>query len=218
MPNMRPRSTLTALAFALTVALPGYADVAPPSSFVETCTLEKQAHSGEECHACRAYFGNGKHCSESLSAYGFAERCRSHAASAWSEIWCRAASPSAPKVPESVIKQLSDAAGKPGPVPSGSAAPIPTPSTPPALEPAPPASAAPIASAAPPASAAPAPVAAATVPPGPPRKSGACSFGGTESGAWSLLGVALVAYIGAARRSWRSGARSPTRSYFQFLR
>src|SRR5690349_24233643 len=123
---MRQIRVLVAAALVLSFANEARADLAPPADFVETCTLEKQASAGQECQACRAYYGNHDHCSNSLSALGFAQKCRSRGASTWSEVWCRSASPNAAKVPASILAQLSDAQGKPGPSPSASAAPAPS--------------------------------------------------------------------------------------------
>lgn len=126
-----PRSPFTlALATALALgsaALPARADITVPGA--DTCTLEKQAKPGQECHMCRAFYGNADHCPESLAAYGFKQQCRSGGASVWSEMWCRAASPSAPKVPPDLIGQLGDAKAKAPPAPTAPPAPPAPPGT-----------------------------------------------------------------------------------------
>ncbi|HEX2731352.1 MAG TPA: hypothetical protein VHM70_07105 [Polyangiaceae bacterium] len=129
---MRPFQCL-ALSLLMTLAVQARADVAPPAGFEETCTLDKQARPGQECHQCDAFYGNPEHCPRSLLGFGFTQTCRTRGASVWSEIWCRAASTTATPVPAAILEQLSDPDGKPGPTPSApsesaSAAPAPSPS------------------------------------------------------------------------------------------
>lgn len=206
---MRAIHAFAAATLLLTTAAPSRADVAPPADFVETCTLERQASAGEECNACRAYHGNHKHCPESLAAFGFAKKCRSRGASSWSEVWCRAASPSAPKVPANILAQLNDAQGKPGPMPSGLVAPAPAPS----------ASALPSASAASPVDAPPAVASAAPVvtsakpaasskpasapPSTPPGKKQSCAVGAHEAGNTSSFLAAAALAVALLRRQRR---------------
>lgn len=102
----RPLFAFAALA-VLGAALPARADITVPGR-VETCTMEKQAKAGLECHECRAYHGNPDHCPASLSSYGFKQACRSGGASVWSEIWCRAPGAGAAKVPPELLGQLGN--------------------------------------------------------------------------------------------------------------
>ena len=192
---MRQIHAFVAASLVLGLAGKSRADLAPPGDFVETCTLEKQASAGQECQACRAYYGNHDHCSNSLSALGFAQKCRSRGASTWSEVWCRSASPNAAKVPASILAQLSDAQGKPGPLPSASAAPAPSGSLAPL---APSTVAAP--STAPAAATAKSATPSAPTPAPSPTKKGSCAIGrAPNAGTSSLLVVAAFA-VGFLRR------------------
>ncbi|HVU04545.1 MAG TPA: hypothetical protein VHE30_22460, partial [Polyangiaceae bacterium] len=122
---MRFFHAFTAAAFLTTLASHALADLAPPGGYVESCTLEKQAAAGLECLSCRAFYGNHDHCSKSLASYGFSQKCRARGASSWSEVWCRAASPKAAKVPAAVVDMLPYPNGKPPPgeeTPAASAA------------------------------------------------------------------------------------------------
>lgn len=65
------------------------ADVAPDPSYVESCTLEQQKQSGDECLECRASFQDPEACRTEHATGGFAQRCRTRGASVWTEIWCR---------------------------------------------------------------------------------------------------------------------------------
>ena len=199
---------VAALAVVTTFAASGWADLAPPGRPPDTCTMEQQAAPGQECHPCRAYYGNHEHCPESLAAFGFTKKCRSYGASNWSEIWCRPESAASAKVPSKILEQLSDASGKPGPMPSG----LPAPSAAASGAPAPSASAAPVASGAEPvapAAAAPppapsaegsSPASPASVPSAPPRKAGACSMGGQGAADSSLLVACAAALAMVTRR------------------
>jgi hypothetical protein len=177
------------------------ADLVAPG-YKETCTMEKVRAAGKECLECRAFFGNPEHCSASLQSYGFTQACRTGGASTWGEIWCRASSPSAAKVPPDVLGQLSnpsggikpDASAKPTAMPAPTAAPVAT------GTPAPPATGAP----APAASGAPAP-SGTNVPgpqPTPPPQGCACSLadGGEGPLAASLLAMCAAAVTALRRR------------------
>jgi hypothetical protein len=175
------------------------ADLPPPPGFVESCTLAKQSRAGRECLGCSAYHGNSNHCSMSLAEYGFTESCRSRGASAWSEVWCRAASPQAKPVPQDVLLQLGDATGhppvSPGPTPTAT-----LPSAPSSLtDPAPPAPANP-APAAPPI--ADAPVAPPALPP--TGGCGGCAAPGPKTAVWApLLALGALALGWSRRRARR---------------
>jgi MYXO-CTERM domain-containing protein len=132
-----PAPTLFALLTAAclsTIAARAGADVAPPRPGPETCTVQKQARPGSECLACGAFFGNPEHCSASLASYGFTSACRTGGASAWSEVWCRASTPAAAKVPPEVLGQLDKPTTGLRPAattaPSATAAPLPPPALP----------------------------------------------------------------------------------------
>lgn len=74
------------------------ADVAPPPNYVESCTVDRVQGSGEVCESCSAWHGEVDACDKSLGSHGYVRRCRSRGASAWSEVWCKAASPDRPPV------------------------------------------------------------------------------------------------------------------------
>jgi len=69
------------------------ADVAPDPDYVESCTLEKQRESGDECFECRASFQDPDACKHHAEG-GYAPRCQTRGASVWTEIWCRVKPPS----------------------------------------------------------------------------------------------------------------------------
>lgn len=109
MPN-KPRSDLLALALASGLLLSSgraSADIPPPVGWKETCTLELTRKAGEECFSCSAFYDNPAHCKYLLSGYQFESRCKTRGASVWSEIWCRAGSPSAKAVPQNVVSALA---------------------------------------------------------------------------------------------------------------
>ncbi|MFO0571493.1 MAG: hypothetical protein U0263_38035 [Polyangiaceae bacterium] len=90
-----------ALCFAVTsFAWSAAADVPPEPGYVESCTLEKQKQSGDECVSCSASFQDPKACQSQHA--GFEQRCRTRGASVWTEIWCkpRATPPSTSSTPE----------------------------------------------------------------------------------------------------------------------
>lgn len=66
------------------------ADLPPPQGYVETCTVEKQCKTDEECRSCSANYQKRDACEKTLGAEGFARRCRTGGASVWTEIWARA--------------------------------------------------------------------------------------------------------------------------------
>jgi hypothetical protein len=101
-------AAVLAVAWISSFAPTARADVPPPPGYVETCTLPKQSHKGDDCLECRAYYGNREHCSASLASYRFARRCQTAGASTWSEVWCRGGGPTAPKVPPEVLGQLNN--------------------------------------------------------------------------------------------------------------
>ena len=70
-------------------AFPVRADIAPPPGYVESCTLQTQQRSAEECTMCRAArVGSSEEC-QKLSAVGYEHRCSTRGASVWAEMWCR---------------------------------------------------------------------------------------------------------------------------------
>jgi hypothetical protein len=75
------------------------ADMPPPAESVETCTLEKQQQSGEECLMCGASDGDPAKCQKRLAPRGYQRRCRGSGESAWLEAWCRSRSPGAQATP-----------------------------------------------------------------------------------------------------------------------
>jgi MYXO-CTERM domain-containing protein len=59
------------------------ADLAPPSDYVEQCTIAKQQGRDMECVTCSATH------SQACSVPGYTRQCTTRGASAWTEIWCR---------------------------------------------------------------------------------------------------------------------------------
>jgi hypothetical protein len=69
--------------------VPAAAEEPPPPESVETCTLEKQQRSGEECLMCGASDGDPAKCLKRLAHRGYQRRCPGSGESAWLELWCR---------------------------------------------------------------------------------------------------------------------------------
>lgn len=89
-----------ALAALLASSLAG-ADLAPGPGYVESCTLDKQQKSGEECVKCAASFEDAEACQTKHESSGMQQRCKTAGASVWTEIWCRAkAAPAAASAAE----------------------------------------------------------------------------------------------------------------------
>jgi MYXO-CTERM domain-containing protein len=82
------RPALALLCAFLVAPLEARADVAPDPDYVESCTLDKQRESGDECFECRASFQDRDACKHHAEG-GFAPRCQTRGASVWTEIWCR---------------------------------------------------------------------------------------------------------------------------------
>jgi len=187
---------LLAAAFVSSFAARAAADITVPGH-VETCTMAKQAKAGQECHECNAFHGNHTHCPDSLASYGFTQTCRTNGASVWSEIWCRAASPAAKKVPPEVIGQLSNASSKvrPDPTAASTGTPAATPTAAPTSAPAPTPTAAP----------APSDLLAPGPPPVPPQQGCACTTSGDATGPLTaaLLAAGAAAVIAVRRRRRR---------------
>jgi hypothetical protein len=196
------RVTLAAITtlFVVCSTATASADLPPPPGYVETCTIENQLKPSDECFSCAAYHGNSTHCSDSLSEYGFTQRCQTRGASVWREVWCRAKSGSAKEVPKDIIAQLGNSMNrvKPAAVPSAADpidAPPANPSGAPTTEPTTVSSSTP--SAAPSHDATPQPQ---PVPP-PARGCGSCLIGGgTASSAAGLLALVTLAACAWRRR------------------
>jgi MYXO-CTERM domain-containing protein len=103
---MRTTSILTLLTVALGAA-PALADIPPPSTYVETCTIAQQQTATSECLTCSAYYGDSTRCSKLLNTYCYHSLCKTWGASAWSEVLCRTKTANAPVVPSDVIAILS---------------------------------------------------------------------------------------------------------------
>lgn len=181
-----------------TIAARAGADLVAPRQGAETCTVQKQGKPGSECLQCSAFFGNPEHCSASLASYGFTSACRTGGASSWSEVWCRAATPSAAKVPPEVLGQLDKPstglrpAASSAPVTTGAPATTAAPVPPPALP------ASPLQP-----TSVPADTTAPAPPPVPPPPSGcACTVSGAESSLPALV-LALSAAAAAISRRRR---------------
>ena len=105
---MRTQAVM-ALAVVALVAVPAVADIPPPATYVETCTVSKQQKAGAECATCAAYHGDAARCTRLLSPYCYTKICKTWGASGWSEVLCRTASPDAPVVPSEIVNILGDA-------------------------------------------------------------------------------------------------------------
>lgn len=81
----------TSLGFTASIAL---ADVAPPSDYVEQCTVAKKQTAGKACEACKNSYqsfqeGYQDPCKSQFDAGGYTKVCQSRGASVWTEVWCR---------------------------------------------------------------------------------------------------------------------------------
>jgi hypothetical protein len=102
---MRTHSWLV-LAFLTAGATHAWADVPPPSDYVEQCTLAKKQTTTSECLECRAWMSHINRCANTLSSYCYTKVCQSYGASAWTEVLCRAKDPGAPVVPSATLSVL----------------------------------------------------------------------------------------------------------------
>lgn len=96
-------------ALALCITSQAAADVAPPATYVEECTLEKQTTASSECIACKAIrFGDGLgRCEKLLSPYCYKKACGAWGGTVYTEVWCRAKAENPLVVPQSIISQLN---------------------------------------------------------------------------------------------------------------
>lgn len=96
-------------ALALCVTSQAIADVAPPATYVEQCTVEKQVTKDNECIACKAIrFGEGLgRCEKLLAPYCYNKVCDSWGGTVYTEVFCRAKTQSGISVPQSIINQLN---------------------------------------------------------------------------------------------------------------
>jgi len=106
-------TSMMALVMVALGAGPALADIPPPATYVETCTLAKQQTATSECLECSAYYGNMTRCSTMLAAYCYTKVCKTYGASAWTEVLCRTKADNAPVVPSDVIAILSSATTAP---------------------------------------------------------------------------------------------------------
>jgi hypothetical protein len=90
-------------------AAPALADLPPPSTYVETCTIAQQQTATSECLTCSAYYGDSKRCSKLLNTYCYRSLCQTWGGSSWSEVLCRTKASNAPVVPSDVIAMLTSA-------------------------------------------------------------------------------------------------------------
>ncbi len=81
----------TRLALLALLCLPvrASADLPPPPDYVESCTIEKQCKAGEEGITCGANHMARDKCQKAYAKDGYVERCKTHGASVWTEVWCR---------------------------------------------------------------------------------------------------------------------------------
>ena len=72
-----------------------FADVPPPPTQEERCSLDKTCPRGQECVLCRGdvldLSAPTSACDMSLAPLGFEYQCQSFGSHAWNEIWCRPA-------------------------------------------------------------------------------------------------------------------------------
>lgn len=64
-----------------------FADVAPPETYVETCTIAIQCGPDIEGQSCSAMYDDRSAC-EALEAQGWFKMCSTWGASAWDEVFC----------------------------------------------------------------------------------------------------------------------------------
>jgi hypothetical protein len=105
---MRTTSIITSVLVALAAA-PAWADLPPPSTYVEACTIAKQQTATSECLQCSAYYGSMNRCATLLGPYCYQSLCKTWGASSWSEVLCRTKGANAPVVPSDVIAILGSA-------------------------------------------------------------------------------------------------------------
>ena len=120
---------MLALFLALQVAR---ADVPPPNGYVEDCTVQRQQQKGEECQACKAWYGGREDC-VALEGQGYVSRCRTRGASVWGEVLCRPASAAPPLPPAPVGPAIPEVPGSTPTipeVPANPATPAPAPPEP----------------------------------------------------------------------------------------
>ena len=68
------------------------ADVAPPSDYVEECTIEKQCSPGQQCLECPGSYedyDSTPFCEKTYGSMGYTKQCTTWGGSFWEEIWCR---------------------------------------------------------------------------------------------------------------------------------
>jgi hypothetical protein len=129
---MRTQALMMAGIVALTAA-PALADIPPPDTYVETCTVAQQQGEATECLSCSAYYGDVNRCTRLLEPYCYTKVCKSWGASSWGETLCRMKAKDAPAVPTEITSILTNASNK-GPTGSAIDAGMPktcTPYTPP---------------------------------------------------------------------------------------
>lgn len=92
MAKARPPALLcvgAALAGVVSGVRVSLADLAPPPSYVETCTLAKQQRPGERCEECSVARGDNDTCRFRYAEGPFAQRCaRRDSPARRTEIWC----------------------------------------------------------------------------------------------------------------------------------
>ncbi len=88
------RGFLTGIALSAGYLPTAWADVPPPSDYVEECTVAKKQVSGMACVACQNDYRSfatdaGDPCQTQYAGQGYAKLCKSWGASVWTEVWCR---------------------------------------------------------------------------------------------------------------------------------
>ncbi len=100
---------LPVIGVVLSIASQAAADVAPPTTYVEECTVEKKQTATTECLTCKASRAgdSANRCTALLSPYCYTHSCNTWGGTAYTEIWCRSAGSNAPVLPDSIKSQLS---------------------------------------------------------------------------------------------------------------
>lgn len=96
---------LPGLLLALAIPSVARADIAPPSGYVESCTVDNEQVPDKPCLLCGdAYHGDVDACEKKHAGAGYERRCRTSGASVWNEVWCKtsATPPASPVSPAPV--------------------------------------------------------------------------------------------------------------------
>ena len=98
----------------LLLSLTALADIPPPTSYVETCTVDIQCGADIAGTTCDGWHGGREPC-EALEAKGWVKMCQTWGASTWDEVFCETA-PDAEAVAERV-SQVTEVTERPQTLP-----------------------------------------------------------------------------------------------------